>query len=85
MDWLYLLAVQGTLRSLLQHHSSIEAIGGGGNTKMSKILEEGEYVTAAEVNTGVKKSSLFCFFWTLMKNIRTQMQGQERRKMKELL
>ena len=25
MDWLYLLAVQGTLKSLLQHHSSIES------------------------------------------------------------
>ena len=26
MDWLYLLAVQGTLRSLLQHHSSKASI-----------------------------------------------------------
>ena len=26
MDWLYLLAVQGTLKSLLQHHSSIASI-----------------------------------------------------------
>ena len=26
MDWLYLLAVQGTLKSLLQHHSSKESI-----------------------------------------------------------
>ena len=26
MDWLYLLAVQGTLKSLLQHHSSKAAI-----------------------------------------------------------
>ena len=26
MDWLYLLAVQGTLRSLLQHHSSTAAV-----------------------------------------------------------
>ena len=26
MDWLYILAVQGTLKSLLQHHSSIASI-----------------------------------------------------------
>ena len=26
MDWLYLLAVQGTLKSLLQHHSSKASI-----------------------------------------------------------
>ena len=26
MDWLYLLAVQGTLKSLLHHHSSKESI-----------------------------------------------------------
>ena len=37
MDWLDLLAVQGTLKSLLQHHSSkasILQIKGGGNTNM---------------------------------------------------
>ena len=30
MDWLALLAVQGTLKSLLQHHSSKASCGGSG-------------------------------------------------------
>ena len=36
MDWLDLLAVQGTLKSLLQHHSS-KAANGGGNDVNSLV------------------------------------------------
>ena len=46
MDWLYLLAVQGTLKSLLQHHSSKASILCG-PTNSNKIL--------------MRNTCLFCF------------------------
>ena len=36
MDWLYLLAVQGTLKSLLQHHSSVQVVYSEGDPRKCK-------------------------------------------------
>ena len=38
MDWLDLLAVQGTLKSLLQHHSSKASMGGEISTEILSHL-----------------------------------------------
>ena len=40
MDWLYLLAVQGTLKSLLQHHSSKASILWHSASSQSNSLHE---------------------------------------------
>ena len=58
MDWLDLLAVQGTLRSLLQHHSS----------KVSILRHSAFFMvqlTHSYMTTGKTKALTRCLFWSI--------------------
>ena len=58
MDWLDLLAVQGTLKSLLQHHSSKASIFGSSAFFTVQLLHP--YMTTVIVQCKIQPSLVFC-------------------------
>ena len=61
MDWLDLLAVQGTLKSLLQHHSSKASI-----FQCSAYIHSHIFLNLALITLGIEKSLCKCEHWSLI-------------------
>ena len=79
MDWLDLLAVQGTLKSLLQHHSSImKAIY---NKPTANIILNGEKLKVFPLRSGKRQG---CLLSPLLFNIVSEVLAMPIKEEKEM-
>ena len=73
MDWLDLLAVQGTLKSLLQHHSSKAANGGGNDVNSLVWPSTKTYCCSKEVRQ--EYTLVIPLIWKFSHRVRSQESG----------
>ena len=70
MDWLDFLAVQGTLKSLLQHHSSKPSIIGH-SAFFTVQLSTIKFLNIQLINALTEIYSILCYFWKFKRIIKS--------------